>query len=100
MNILLSLNIAKNVAFYSMSSKQQQAEKPQLTDDKIAWKKDVVVVPIQTTVDDLKRTHRKCKDGFYVSHRSYIEQVPEKYTIEPILTKGTGGYDIETSKFI
>ena len=61
------------------------------------WKKNVVVVPVQTTAEDLLRTHRKCKDGFYVSHRVYVEKTPEKYTIEPILLKRTGGYNIETS---
>ncbi len=61
------------------------------------WKENVVVQPIQTTVEDLKRTHRKCNDGIYISHRSYLEKLPETYTIEPILTRRTGGYDIETS---
>lgn len=60
------------------------------------WKKDVVVVPVQTTIEDLKSTHRPVKDGFYISHRSYVEKTPEAYTIEPILTRRTGGYDIET----
>lgn len=63
----------------------------------IEWKKNVVVVPIATTVEDLKKTHKLVKDGFYVSHRIYVEKMPEKYTIEPIPTKRTGGYDIETS---
>lgn len=61
------------------------------------WKKNVVVVPVQTTKEDLERIHRKVGDGFYLSHRSYIEKTPEKYTIEPIKTRRTGGYDIETS---
>ncbi len=49
-----------------------------------------------TTIDDLKNSHRLVKDGFYVSHRIYVEKIPEKYTIEPIKTKKTGGRDIET----
>jgi large subunit ribosomal protein L2 len=60
------------------------------------WKKDVVVVPVQTTIEDLKKTHRLLKDGMYISHRTYIDKLPDKYTIEPIPTKRTGGYDIET----
>ncbi len=60
----------------------------------------MVVVPIATTVDDLKRTHPLVKDGFYVSHRIYVEKMPEKYTIDPIPTRRTGGYDIETGKKI
>jgi hypothetical protein len=66
----------------------------------LEWKKNVVVVPIATTVDDLKKTHKLVKDGFYVSHRIYVEKMPEKYTIEPIPTRRTGGYDIETSTLI
>jgi hypothetical protein len=62
----------------------------------VSWKKDVVVVPVQTTVEDLKKSHKLVGDGFYISHRSYIEKMPEKYTIEPIKTRRTGGYDIET----
>lgn len=49
-----------------------------------------------TTIDDLKNSHRLVKDGFYVSHRIYVEKIPEKYTVEPIKTKKTGGRDIET----
>ena len=60
------------------------------------WKKNVVVQPIATTIEDLKKNHRLVKDGFYVSHRIFVEKIPEKYTIEPIKTKKTGGYDIET----
>ncbi len=62
------------------------------------WKKDVVVMPIQTTIDDLKKGHRLVKDGFYVSHRIYVEKTPESYTIEPILTRRTGGKDVETQE--
>ncbi len=62
-----------------------------------SWKENVIVQPIQTTVEDLKRTHRKCNDGIYISHRSYLDKLPTQYTIEPMLTKRTGGYDIETS---
>lgn len=73
------------------TSKELKANEPQSE-----WKKNVVVVPVQTTVEDLKNTHRLVKDGFYISHRAYVEKLPEKYTIEPILTRRTGGYDIET----
>lgn len=31
-----------------------------------------------------------------MSHRAYVEKIPEKYTIEPVKVKKTGGYDIET----
>jgi hypothetical protein len=66
------------------------------TDEIPDWKKNVVVVPVQTTIEDLKKTHRLVKDGFYVSQRIYVEKMPEKYTIEPIKTKRTGGRDLET----
>ncbi len=73
--------------------KSQESENP----DQCEWKKNVVAIPIQTTPQDLMRTHRKCKQGFYVSHRNYVEKLPEKYTLEPILLRRTGGYNVETS---
>jgi hypothetical protein len=76
---------------------QDSASQANESSQQLDWKRNVVVVPVQTTPDDLLRTHRKCKDGFYVSHRSYVEKTPEKYTLEPILLKRTGGYNIETS---
>ena len=51
-----------------------------------------------TTIEDLKESHKLVNDGFYVSHRIYVEKMPEKYTIEPIKTRKTGGRDIETGK--
>lgn len=63
-----------------------------------SWKKDVVIMPVQTTSDDIRRTHRLCKDGFYVSHRIYIKKIPEKYTLEPIKTYRTGGSDVITGE--
>lgn len=93
-NLFKNLKPIKNIVSYSTTSSnhQQNIQK----DEDSEWKKNVVVVPVQTTIDDLKRTHRKCKNGFYVSHRSYVDKMPQKYSIEPILTKRTGGYDIET----
>ena len=52
--------------------------------------------PVATTIEDLKKSHKLVNDGFYVSHRIYVEKMPEKYTIEPIKTRKTGGRDIET----
>jgi len=90
-------------------NKQQQATEQQ----QLEWKKNVVEVPIATTIEDLKKNHRmiqrnqinkndKKKDssdeGFYVSHRIYVEKVPEKYTVEPFETRRTGGYDVETGE--
>ena len=63
------------------------------------WKKNVVVVPIATSAEDLKHK-RQLKDGFYINHRLYIKDVPEKYTIEPIKTYKTGGYDIDNRKLL
>lgn len=93
----LRINATK-IARFSIVSKLLQNAPNELdkTVSKSEWKKDVVVVPIQTTVEDLKSSHRLLKDGFYISHRAYVEKMPEEYTIEPILTKRTGGYDIET----
>lgn len=88
-----NFNPLKAAVFYSITTKNDPTNQ-----DVPEWKRNVVVVPVQTTIEDLKRTHRKCKEGFYVSHRSYIDKMPEKYTIEPILTKRTGGYDIETKQ--
>ena len=61
------------------------------------WKKDVVTMPIATTAEDLKK-RRQLKNGFYINHRLYIKDVPEKYTVEPIKTYKTGGYDIDKGK--
>jgi hypothetical protein len=55
---------------------------------------------VATTIEDLKKSHKLVNDGFYVSHRIYVEKIPEKYTIEPIKTRKTGGRDIETGKNI
>ena len=55
-------------------------------------------MPVQTNGDDLRRTHRTIRDGFYVSHRIYIDKVPEKYTIEPMKTLRTGGRNLETGQ--
>ncbi len=60
------------------------------------WKKNVVIQEIETTKEDLLRKHRKVNNGFYISHRLFIEKTPEKYTIEPFKTRRTGGKDIET----
>lgn len=95
--LLKNLNCTKSLAcFYSATTQWPASTQASKNQTQSAWKKNVVVVPIHTTTEDLLRTHRKCKKGFYVSHRSYIEQVPEKYTTEPILTRRTGGYDVET----
>ncbi|CAF0838939.1 unnamed protein product [Brachionus calyciflorus] len=90
------LNSIQKFDFSLFSKLNQQA----VTDDSqpIEWKKDVVVMPVKTTIEDLKNTHRLVKDGFYVSHRIYVEKMPEKYTTEPIPTRRTGGYDIETKE--
>lgn len=93
-----NVNSLKSVAAFSTINPLNQESK--IAETEIDWKKNVVVVPVQTTPEDLKRTHRKCKDGFYVSHRSYVDKMPEQYTIEPILTKRTGGYNVETKEKI
>lgn len=77
---------------------QQPGTTSQTEQELIDWKKNVIVVPVQTTIDDIKKTHKLVKDGFYVSHRIYVEKMPEKYTTDPIPTKRTGGYDIETKE--
>ena len=77
-------------SFYSTNNKKSN-------DGVVAeWKKNVVVQEIQTTKEDLLRKHKNLKDGFYISHRLYIDKTPEKYTIEPFKTKRTGGKDVET----
>ena len=87
----------KKLAFFSTSFKlNEQSSNTKANQPVSEWKRNVVIVPVQTTPEDLKRTHPLVRDGFYVSHRIYIEKLPEKYTVEPIKTRRTGGYEIET----
>jgi hypothetical protein len=90
-----------SLAFVSTSKWSQKPAAEKTSSESAApleWKKNVVVVPVQTTIEDLKKSHRLVKDGFYISHRAWVEKTPEKYTVEPIRTRRTGGRDIETSK--
>ncbi len=96
--MLLRNDLQKLALFSSSSKSAQQTQNNVEAEVKSEWKKNVVVVPIQTTPEDLKRNHKLVGDGFYVSHRIYVEKMPEKYTTEPFKTRRTGGYDIETRK--
>ena len=89
-------NTKQLLALFSTSPNLNQ-QKTERQDKSISeWKKNVVIMPVQTTPEDLKRNHKLTEEGFYVSHRIYVEKMPEKYTIEPFKTRRTGGYDIET----
>jgi hypothetical protein len=62
------------------------------------WKDGVVIQPLATSPEDLKRNNKLYKDGFYVNHRLFIKELPKEYTIKPFKTLRTGGRDFETSK--
>lgn len=95
--VLFSLS---SIVAEQQSNQTKEPYRVQTYPEPCEWKKGVVVVPVQTSVEDLKRTHRLVGDGFYVNHRIYVEKMPENYTTEPIKTKRTGGYDVETSNLL
>jgi hypothetical protein len=96
---LKSLNLHQSLSISSSARRSQQQQTATLDNKDAAqmeWKKNVVCIPVQTTIEDLKNSHIPVKNGFYISHRLYVDELPEKYTVEPFKTKRTGGYDVET----
>ncbi|KAL7678231.1 hypothetical protein ACOME3_004460 [Neoechinorhynchus agilis] len=63
------------------------------------WKRGVVIFPQKTSVEDLRKNFRPSKDGgFYYDHRLIVREYPERYTIDELDTRRTGGADPDTGR--
>ncbi len=98
--LVSKLQVANIGSTYSTySQKNEIIEKKSGENESTSWKKGIVVQPVMTNIDDLKRRYKPMADSFYISPRYYIERPPNEYTIKPFKTMRTGGHDVETGCF-